>query len=247
MTNKVWNYLLDIRKRKRAGYFILIDPDRRSIKESTELAVKASDAGVDAILIGSSLIVHDNLDTTILSIKKAVDLPVILFPGASTHVSRHTDAILFLSLISGRNPNYLIGEHVKAAPLIRHYKIETIPTGYLLIDGGNTTSVGFMSNTAPIPRNKPEIAWVHALAAQYLGMEVIYLEAGSGAKQHVPDEMIAAIKQKIDIPIIVGGGINTPEIASQKVEAGADFIVTGNVLEKNNDLALLREFVDAIH
>jgi len=245
--DNVWNYLLNLRKKANAGYFILIDPDRRSINESIDFSVKAASIGVDAILIGSSLIVSDNLDKTILNIKKEVDIPVILFPGASTHVSRHVDAMLFLSLISGRNPNYLIGEHVKATPLIKHYKIETIPTGYILIDGGNTTSVGFMSNTMPIPRDKPDIVWVHALTAQYLGMKTVYLEAGSGAKENVPCEIINSTKQQIDIPIIVGGGINTPEIASKKVEAGADFIVTGSILEKKNDLNLLRDFVDAIH
>jgi len=160
-------------------------------------------------------------------------------------LTSHADAILFMSLISGRNPNYLISEQVKAAPLIQKQGLEPIPTGYLLIDGGTQTSVSFISNTTPIPRDKCEIAWAHALAGQYLGMQLIYLEAGSGAKTPVPDLMISSVKKQVSVPIIVGGGIRSPETARQKVEAGADFIVTGNVIEK--DPSLMSAFAEAIH
>jgi phosphoglycerol geranylgeranyltransferase len=246
-SRSILNYLLNIRARSKAGYLVLIDPDRRTVAESVEFAQHAEEAGVDGLLVGGSLLVSDRMDATIKGIKEKISLPVIIFPGASHHLSRYADAILFLSLVSGRNSEFLIGEHVKAAPLIKCYGLEPIPTGYLLIDGGAQTSVGFMSGTAPIPRDKPGIAWIHALAAEYLGMKFIYLEAGSGAKWPVPDEMITSVRKQVSIPIIVGGGISQPEVAAAKVRAGADFIVTGNVLENNSDFKLISEFVNAIH
>jgi len=247
MSSSVLNYLLNIRANSKAGYLVLIDPDRRTVTESVEFAQSAEEAGVDALLIGSSLLVSDRMDDTIKGIKEKTSIPVIIFPGASHHISCYADAILFLSLVSGRNSEFLIGEHVKAAPLIKCYGLEPIPTGYLLIDGGSQTSVGFMSGTTPIPRDKSAIAWIHALAAEYLGMKFIYLEAGSGAQCPVPDEMISAVKEQINIPIILGGGISRPEIAAAKVQSGADFIVTGNILENNNDFQFITEFVNAIH
>ncbi len=189
----------------------------------------------------------DRLEDMIQSIKRQSDLPVIISPGATSHLSRYADAVLFLSLISGRNPDFLIGEHVKAAPMIRKYGIEAIPTGYMLIDGGTCTSVQFISATLPIPRDKLDIAIAHAMAGELLGMKMIYLECGSGSPLAVPDEMISAVKAEISIPLIVGGGIADPSAAAAKVRAGADFIVTGNVLEKAGNAALVHEFARAIH
>ncbi|MBC8233298.1 geranylgeranylglyceryl/heptaprenylglyceryl phosphate synthase [bacterium] len=243
----ILNYLLNIRTHAKAGYLVLIDPDRRTVAESLEFAQCAEEAGVDALLVGGSLLVSDRMDATIQGIKEKTSIPVIIFPGASHHVSRYADAILFLSLVSGRNSEFLIGEHVKAAPRIKYYGLEPIPTGYLLIDGGAQTSVGFMSGTTPIPRDKSGIAWIHALAAEYLGMKLIYLETGSGAKCPVPDEMITSVREQISIPIIVGGGISNPQVAAAKVRAGADFIVTGNILENSGNSKLIVEFVNAIH
>jgi len=178
-------------------------------------------------------------------IKAHVKVPVTIFPGNANQVSRHADAILFLSLISGRNPHLLIGEQVKAAPAIKEFGLEPIPTGYMLIESGAPTSVQFMSDTQPIPRNKPDIAKAHALAAEYLGMKMVFLEAGSGAENPVPDNIVRQVKDFISIPIIVGGGIKDPNIARNKVKSGASFVVIGNFLEEDD--SLVREFADAIH
>ncbi|MBI1927370.1 geranylgeranylglyceryl/heptaprenylglyceryl phosphate synthase [Candidatus Poribacteria bacterium] len=240
----VLDYLLNVRRECKAGYWVLIDPDRYPIADCIRLAHQAEDAGVDALLLGGSFLTVE-LNPIAEALQGETSLPLILFPGDSMHLSRHADAILYLSLISGRNANFLIGEQVKAAPLIQRYGIEPIPTGYMLVDGGCQTSVGFMSGTSPLPRDKFDIAWAHALAAQYLGMKLIYLEAGSGANLPVPDGMIAAIKKQVSIPIIVGGGIKTPEIAIAKVNAGADFIVTGTVIEHSH--SLMKQFAEAIH
>ena len=230
----------------KAGYLVLIDPDQYSITDCVEIAHQAEDAQTDAILLGGSFLTTD-LQPVAETLKRETRLPIILFPGDSMHLSPHADAILFLSLISGRNANFLIGEQVKAAPRLRQYGIEPIPTGYMLIDSGRQTSVGFMSGTTPLPRDKFDIAWAHALAAEYLGMQLVYLEAGSGAEFPVPNRLIAAVKEHINIPIIVGGGITTPEIAAQKVKAGADFIVTGTAIEDSSSLSLMKQFADAIH
>ena len=242
--NMTQHYLQSILMKHRAGYFVLIDPDQHTVSSCACLAELAEASGVDAILLGGSFLTTE-LDPIAESLKKATSLPIILFPGSVLQLSRNADAILYLSLISSRDPHYLIGEQVRAAPLIRYMELDAIPTGYMLIEGGASTSVSFMSGSAPIPRDKLDIALAHALAAQYMGMDLIYLEAGSGAELTVPSEMISEIKGILEIPIIVGGGIRTPSIAAEKVKAGADFIVTGSITESNP--LLIRAFSDAIH
>ncbi len=190
---------------------------------------------------------NDEFNNTIKTIKNHTSAPVIIFPGNLTQISSQADAILFLMLISGRNPDFLIGNQVVAAPIIKQAKLESISTGYLLIEGGIVSSTEFMSNTKPIPREKIDIAVAHSLAAELIGMKLLYLEAGSGARQSVPNEMITAIKKVCSLPIIVGGGINSPEKAEQKVISGASFIVTGTVIEQNNNISLIKEFASAIH
>jgi len=151
-----------------------------------------------------------------------------------------------MSILSGRNPQYLIGEQVVAAPIVKDLGIEAIPTGYLIIDGGNNSSVQFMSGSNPIPIEKPDILVAHAIAAQYLGKKLVYLESGSGAINPIPNQLVETVNNYIDIPIIVGGGIRTPESAYEKVQAGASFIVTGTVIEDDN-INIIKEFADAIH
>ena len=183
----------------------------------------------------------------VAQIRSLAEIPVIFFPGGISQLNSHYDAILFMSIISGRNPHYLIGEQVIAAPIINDLGIEVIPTGYLLLDGGSDSAVQFMSSTAPIPMDKPDISIAHALAAQYLGKQLIYLEAGSGAKQAVASELIKEVFEQVDIPLIVGGGIRTPEVAREKVESGASFVVTGTIIEENNNGNILKKFAEAVH
>ncbi len=238
------NYLLEICKRRGAGYLTLLDPDRLSPGELEARAKTCADADADAILVGTSLMLSDH-SSVFQRIKGAVDIPVIIFPGSVGQIVPTADAILFLSLISGRNPELLIGQHVKAAPLLKEYGVEAIPTGYILIESGAFTSVEFMSNTRPIPRTKNDIAMAHALAAEYLGMRLVYLEAGSGARDPVPDEMVEAVVDYVSLPVMVGGGIRDPETARTKVEMGARFVVTGTAVE--NDPGRLRELGEAVH
>jgi len=205
-------------------------------KEAAALAKRAEKAGAAGIMVGSSIIMKDQFNETVKAIKKACGLPVILFPGASSQLSPLVDSVFFLSLVSGRNPDLLIGEHVKAAPIIYKNKIHAIPVAYLLIEGGKTTSVEFMSNTRPLPADKPDIVVAHCLAAQYLGMQCFYLEAGSGAHRPVPNEVIKDVRQHSELPIIVGGGIRTPELAKQKIKAGADYVVVGTAIEQDDTL-----------
>ncbi|MAF12685.1 geranylgeranylglyceryl/heptaprenylglyceryl phosphate synthase [Candidatus Poribacteria bacterium] len=243
----VLDYLTAVVESRGAGYLVLVDPDGVDDDGVKRLAEAGADAGVDAFLVGGSLLMRDGLDDTVTRLREESGIPTILFPGGSTQLSAHADAILFLSLLSGRNPEFLIGEQVRAAPIIREYELEPIPTAYLLIEGGVYTSVQFMSGTFPIPRDKPDIAMAHALTAQYLGMKLLYLEGGSGAKWAVPDEMIRCIRTYTDLPVIVGGGITKPEMAAAKVRAGAHFVVTGNVLEGDGSAPLLQEFSSAVH
>jgi len=243
----IYQKLLEISKTKGAGFLVLLDPDKIEPNKLREKLSLFEENGVDGILIGSSLLLNTGLDEIIKEIKSSINIPVIIFPGNAYQVSRWADAILFLSLVSGRNPNFLIGEHVKAASVIKEFNLEAIPTGYMIFDSGKMTSVLFMSDTKPIPFDKPDIAKTHALAAQYLGMKMIYLEAGSGAKTSIPDEVVSEVREYISLPMIVGGGIKDPQVAQNKVKNGADFLVLGNALETNSDSQKLKEMADAIH
>lgn len=243
----IYQQLLTISGTKGAGYFVLIDPDKIASDRLPSFVEQATEAGVDAFLIGGSLIVDDSFERCIKTIKQYTKVPAVIFPGGVMQISPSADALLFLSIISGRNPQHLIGDQVLAAPIVKKIGLEAISTAYMLVESGRTTSAEFMSNTQPLPRHKPDIAVAHAMAAEILGFKMIYLEAGSGAEQSVPEEMIGAIAKYCSVPLIVGGGLRTPEDAHTKVLAGAKFIVTGTILEKNSSTSLIKEFATAIH
>jgi phosphoglycerol geranylgeranyltransferase len=242
----VYRYLLDVKAARGAGYVVLLDPDKY---DADHLARQAEVIGryADLIFVGGSLCVRHDFDEAVRRIKGASAVPVVIFPGDATQVSPHADALLFLSLVSGRNPDLLIGEHVKAAPAIHRYSLEVIPVAYMLVESGHTTSVQFMSQSLAIPSSKPELAMAHALAGQYLGMKMAFLEAGSGARNHVPAEMIRAVSSYVTIPLIVGGGIGSPEEAHEVVRAGASFVVTGDAIERPGGVDMLRDFRAAVH
>lgn len=231
---------------RKRSYWVLLDPDDFSIDEAVVVARESEKNGVNAILIGGSLLHSNHFDKFTEAVKGSVGIPVVIFPGDSAQLSSHADALLYLSLISGRNPVNLIGEHVKAAPVIRQSGIEPVATAYMLVESGSVSSVEFMSNTRPLPRTKPDIAAAHALAAQYMGMHLVYLEAGSGAQLSVPPAMIKAVRSYVDIPIIVGGGIRDGKAAQEKLMAGADIIVTGNVISKENGISVMQEIASVV-
>lgn len=224
---------------------VLIDPDKVRLGNLDYLIKMAIENRVNYFFVGGSLIVNNMLDYCLDVIARACKIPIILFPGNSLQLSDKADAILFLSLISGRNPELLIGNHVIAAPLLKQSRLEIIPTGYMLIDGGVETTASYISNTKPIPANKTDIAVCTALAGEMLGLKLIYLDAGSGAIHPVTDMMIQQVTAAVDIPVIVGGGISSPEQASKSIQAGADLLVIGNALEK--EPALLHEIASAVH
>ncbi len=244
---KTYNYLLNNVKTKGAAYLILLDPDKLPITKIAPFIRHCEKSGVDGFLIGGSLMISGDLDSFIEVVKVETSLPLIIFPGSINQISSIADAILFLSVISGRNSEHLIGKHVTASPLIKRANIEPISTGYILVESGVTTTAVYMSGSLPVPRNKPEIAAATALAGEYLGMKFIYLEAGSGAQDSVPDEMVKAVSKECSIPIIVGGGIRTPQAARKKVDNGASIIVTGNFFENENNWDLIKEFASAVH
>lgn len=244
---RIYNYILNTISGKGAAFLVLIDPDRIPCEKLQEFITICNNAGVDGFLIGGSLLMQDGMETYIACMKKYTELPVIIFPGSISQVSKNADGILFLSVVSGRNPEHLIGKHVLSAPLIKQAGIEPLATGYMLVESGSMTTALYMSGSHPIPRNKPEIAAATALAAEYLGMKFIYLEAGSGADSTVPDKMIKAVSSTCSIPVIVGGGIRTPEAAALKVKSGASIIVIGNFFEDEKNWTLIKDFADAVH
>lgn len=243
----VYKTILETIETKGGVYFILLDPDKIEHSSISEFLKVCEDAGVDGFLVGGSLIVDGNLEYSIEIIKKYTSLPLIIFPGSVDQLSPKADALLYLSLISGRNAEHLIGKHVLAAPTIKKFNLEAISTGYMLIESGRQTTAEYISGTRPIPRNKPEIAVSTALAAQYLGMKLIYLEGGSGADNHVPLEMINSVSNEIDIPLIVGGGIRNPNVAREMVKNGANIIVTGNYFEDKSKWNQIKDFASAVH
>jgi len=243
----IYQYLLDTISNKGGAYLILIDPDKIEEEKLPLFVGNCEQAGVDGFLIGGSLMVNSRFDEFVEKVKIATNLPAIIFPGGVNQISNIADAILYLSVVSGRNSEHLIGKHVLAAPIIKGKNIEPISTGYILIESGTTTTVQYMSGTSPIPRSKPEIAAATALAAEYLGMKLIYLEAGSGAKISVPEDLIKAVASQCSIPIIVGGGITSVESVRQKIESGANIIVTGNFFEDEANWGLIKDFASAVH
>jgi putative glycerol-1-phosphate prenyltransferase len=225
---------------------VLIDPDSLSGEEAVKsIVAHCIKAEVDLILVGGSLITNGFWDECVSLIKKETSIPVLLFPGNLMQTHDEADAILFLSMISGRNPDLLIGKHVLAAPGLKKSGVEVIPTGYMIIDGGKITSVMYMSNTTPIPHDKNNIAVCTALAGEMLGLKVIYMDAGSGANQPISASMVKDVKSAVSLPVFVGGGIRTPEQAIEICKAGADVVVVGNAIESNP--SLVYELTNAVH
>lgn len=217
---------------------ILIDPDKSDGETLKEAAVIAEESGADYLFIGGSLLTRDSMRNCVEIMKRSCKLPVVIFPGNLLQVVENADAILLLSLISGRNPEMLIGNHIIAAPLIRNSGLEVIPTGYMLIESGKITSVLYMSNTLPIPFDKTDIAVCTAMAGEMLGLRTIFMDAGSGAIHNIPMEMVRAVRQELSVPLIVGGGIRTPEAALEIWDAGADVVVVGNAAETHPDIIM---------
>lgn len=240
----IFEIIIQRKKRGEKMFALLVDPDKISPSGVDKLVEQANDTGVDYFFIGGSLLVSDNLDYVVERIKNKSHIPVVLFPGNGMQICSHADAILLLSLISGRNPEMLIGSHVLAAPVLRKSGLEIIPTGYMLIDSGVATSASYMSNTTPIPHDKNDIALCTALAGEMLGLKMIFMDGGSGAKSPVSESMIQAVSENISVPLIVGGGIKTPEKALANCRAGADIIVVGNGIE--NDISLISSLSNAI-
>jgi len=226
-------------KQGKKSIAVLVDPDKaEDASKLHQLINLASENCIDFFFVGGSLVTTSNLSSVVRVIKENVTIPVVLFPGNSMQVEPTADALLFLSLISGRNPELLIGQHVVAAPIIKNSKLEVIPTGYLLINSGRTTSVAYISNTTPIPDDKYSLAACTAMAGEMLGLQSIYLDAGSGADKEISAKMITSVRKAVGVPLIVGGGINTSQKAVNALEAGADMIVIGNSLEKNPNLLI---------
>ncbi len=244
MKDAIYPALLHRKRTRRKSFALLIDPDKADTAQTATLIELAVKAGVDYLFVGGSLVVSDHLDQLVQQIKASCSIPVVLFPGSPAHITPYADALLYLSLISGRNPELLIGQHVISAPAVRKSGLEIMPTGYMVIDGGAPTTVSYISNALPIPADKLEIALCTAMAGEMLGMKIIYMDAGSGARKAISTEMIERVSAAIEIPLIIGGGIRDPEKVYRNAKAGADLIVVGNAIEK--DASLLAEMTAAI-
>lgn len=236
MTGNIYNSLKDKVAENKKMFSVLIDPDKQNFADLHKTVTKCNEAKIDFFLVGGSIITKGDINTTVRFIKENSTIPVVLFPGNPQHISQHADGILFLSLISGRNPSFLIGNHVLAAPMIQKTNLEVLSTGYMLVDCGTTTTAIYMSETAPLPYNKPDIAAATALAGEYLGLKMIYIDGGSGAQKTISTEMIKQVKAVLSIPLIIGGGIKSAMHANDIYQAGADIIIIGNGAEENRHL-----------
>ena len=245
MKTRLYQQLLEKKSKGQKSFAVLIDPDKVDEEKIDQLTRLATEAKADYLFVGGSLVISNHLDKVVQQIKQQCSIPVILFPGSPSQISVHADGLLYLSLISGRNPELLIGQHVISAAAVKQSGLEIISTGYMVIDGGAPTTVSYISNAAPVPADKNEIAMCTAMAGEMLGMKVIYMDAGSGAKRPVAESMIEKVAKSIDIPLIVGGGITDPEKAYRNCKAGADVLVIGNAIEK--DISLIKEMSAAIH
>ena len=241
--NRIYQQLSGLKTEGKSAFAVLADPDKIALEEVADLARLCNLAGVDYLFIGGSLLMVHRMEACIERFKAESNIPIILFPGSPAQVTPTADALLYLSLISGRNPDLLIGQHVVSAPVVKASGLEVISTGYILVDGGVPTTVSYMSHSMPIPANKPEIAVCTAWAGEMLGNKVIYLDAGSGAKHPVSAEMISNVAARIELPLFVGGGISTPEKVRENCAAGANVIVVGNAIER--DPMLIKDLAEA--
>ena len=245
MTGRVEKYLLNKTKEEGAIHLTLIDPEKAPPKTAAEIAWNAEKAQTAAIMVGGSTITStQQLEKTVEAIKKVVKVPVILFPNNITGICRHADAIWFMSLLNSSDPYFIFGAHTLGAPLVKKFGLEPIPMGYIIV--GEASAASIVGRAFPIPFDRPELAVAHSLAAEYLGMRFIYLEAGSGAKRSVPPTMVQAVKGMISVPLVVGGGIRTGQQAKEIAEAGADMLVTGNITEKSGPEGQLKELISNV-
>ena len=245
MDRGIYQSLTDRKQQHKKSFAVLIDPDKVNDSNMDQLIRLAVDAKVDYFLVGGSLVISNYLDDCVKLIKRSCSIPVILFPGSPNQVSKYADGLLYLSLISGRNADLLIGQHVVSAPVVKQSGLEILPTGYMVVDGGAPTTVSYISNASPLPSDKNEIAMCTAMAGEMLGMKLIYMDAGSDAKRAITEDMIRQVAHVIEVPLIIGGGITEPEKAYLNCKAGADVIVVGNAIEK--DASLIREMAAAVH
>lgn len=235
----VYDYIEERRQRGDKMFVVLIDPDKFSEGMLDKLSLLLSVRRADMIFVGGSLVMSD-IGEVVKMLKSRFDIPVVLFPGSAQQFTEEADALLFLSLITGRNAEYLIGQHVMSSVRIKRSGVEVIPTGYMLVEGGVMTSVEYISGTQPLPRSKDDIAVATAVAGELLGLKMLYLEAGSGAKECVPESMIRAVRSSVGLPIIVGGGLRSIEDIDKAYRAGADIVVVGTAIEKimNSDVEI---------
>jgi len=242
---RVHKYILETLKEHKL-HMTLIDPAKQPPSESGDIAAKAKRAGTDAIMVGGSTgVTQENLDATIDLIKKRCDLPVVYFPSGANAIARHCDAIYFMSMLNSKNVKNITGEHWKGAPIIKKLGLETISMGYVIIEPG--MKVGEVGEADPVRRDDIARAIGYAMTAEFFGMDLVYLEAGSGAPEPVPSEMIRGVKESIDIPLVVGGGVTSAEKAADIARAGADIVVTGTLVENGDFEGELRAVVRAVH
>ena len=232
----IYTHILQSKKEGKKLFAILIDPDKQNNEDLSSIINKANNNKVDFFFVGGSLLTNDSLNSCISTIKENSNIPVVLFPGNAMQVHNKADGILFLSLISGRNAEMLIGKQVITAPILKKSNLEVLSTGYMLIESGKSTTASYMSTTTPIPHDKNDVAVCTAMAGEMLGLKLIFMDGGSGAVNTISEEMIKSVSEEIDCPLIIGGGINTSKKALEKLKAGADIIVVGNAIENNTDL-----------
>lgn len=245
MNKGIHSWLVERKAAGQKSFAVLVDPDKMNDRSLEQLLKLATQARPDMFFVGGSLVVSNYLDACVEKIKSHTDIPVVLFPGSPSQLTPKADALLYLSLISGRNPELLIGQHVISAPAVRQSGLEVISTGYMVVDGGAPTTVSYISHASPLPADKSDIAMCTAMAGEMLGMKLIYMDAGSGARMPISESMINRVASSIQVPLIVGGGITDPEKAYRNTQSGADVIVIGNALEK--DQSIMIEMAAAIH
>ena len=244
-SNTVYNQFCELKSKNKKAFAVLVDPDKIDIPEAKKIASLCKEAQVDFIFLGGSLLLKSFIDECIIAMKTITNIPVVLFPGSPSQVSKEADALLYLSLISGRNADLLIGQHVLSAAAVKASELEIISTGYIIVDGGAPTTVSYISNSFPIPHDKNDIAICTAMAGEMLGNKIIYMDAGSGANNPISKEMLEKVAKNIEIPLIVGGGIKTIEKVIENCKAGANIIVVGNAIEK--DATLIKNLSNTVH